>query len=494
MHPKAKHLETRLFLAALALIGALVATAAPVQGLCHPYSGANWVGVSLIDQPFAYQDLEPELTAAEIANLPPLPDPSDDTVRREHVYISTTLANLINLYPYNSSGIYTVNPDWKQPNPQIRVWIEDPETFHNYYKEDVNSNHLYRDRSSSAVFTVVGVVQSYVERIWVYEQESSSDKDSGEYKLFAADTVNSFDKRIPRARQFSDANGNGELDGVWARVFVTPVSSSTQTRNGQTTTSNAYCEPDTWEDENGDDETWGSLTETAVNAGDDRFALLVPHGGAVETGTSSQISPFRQVLEGSPYNVPVNYWELEGTWGDVQTHKRWHATSTNLSESGFPGLRMMLDQPEYDPYAGKPFRYALSLHGFDPKNGQYELIIGGQASRDDKCLVARRIQDELQSAGKSRQEIAMVIRDDDEADIPIEDKNNHTVSTTAHKGLSQANIVNRLAADGGVQLEQSKELRNSSTLRNAVAKGAAKAMGELLTGTAPADPCDPYLP
>lgn len=489
MHPKAKHLNTRFLLAALALAGALLATPAPVQGLCTPYSGASWVGVSLIDQPFAYTDLEPTLTSTEIASLPALPDPGDDTVRREHVYISTTLANLIGLYPYDRFGTYSVNPDWTQPNPQIRVWIEDPDTFHNYYKEDSNSNHLFRDRSSSAVFTVVGVVQSYVERIWVYEQESSSDKDSGEYKLFAADTVNSSDKRVPRVQQFADADGNGELDGVWARVFVTPVTSSTQTQNGQTTTSSFYCEPDTW---NGS--TWGSLTETAVNADDDRFALLVPHGGAIETGTSTQISPFRQVLEGSPYNVPVNYWEVEGKWGDVQTHKRWHATATNLSESGFPGLRMMLDQPQYDPYAGKPFRYALSLHGFDPGNGEYELIIGGQASRDDKCLVAQRIQDELQSAGKSRQEIAMVIRDDDEADIDVEDKNSHSVSTTGNKGLSQANIVNRLAADGGVQLEQSKELRNSSSLRDAVARGAAKAMGELLTGTGPADPCDPYLP
>lgn len=489
-------MKALLLLAALALAGA-AADAQAVENDCTIYVGAQWVSVSLIDQPFAYQDLEPELTPAQIALLPSLPDPDDDTVRREHVYISTTLADLIGLYPYDRSGDFTVNADWTGPNPQIRVWIEDPETFRNYYKEDASSNHLYRYRASSAVFTVVGVVQHHLERIWVYDQETSTDRHSGEYKLFAWDTVNSSDQRIRRARQFADANGNGWLDDIWARVFITPVSSSTQTRGGVTTTDPGYCEPDTWDDGDGDpdDDVWGSFTENAIHADDDRFALLVPHGGAIETGTSDQIAPVREVLEAEePYDVPVNLWELRGTWGDEQTHTRWHATATNLSESGFPGLRMMLDQDPYDSAAEKAFRYALALHGFDPGNGEAELILGGQASRDAKCLVAQRIQDRLATAGRSRQAIAMVIRDDDEDDIEIADASGHTVATTDHQGLSESNIVNRLAADGGVQLEQSKALRDDEVLLDAVARGAAAALGELVTDHAPADPCEPFLP
>ena len=484
--------NARFLVASLALIGALAAI--PAQALersCYIPVGANWVDIGLIDQPYAYQDLEPELTPAQIANLPSPPDPDDDTVRREHVYISTTLANYMGIYPYDSSGDFGVDPDWTKPNPQIRVWIETPETFRNYYKEDANSNHLYRYRALSAVFTVVGVVQSHLPRIWVYEQEASTDRHSGEYKLFSYDTVNSSDQRIRRARQFADANGNGILDNVWARVFITPVSASTQTRNGVTTTDDHYCEPDTWEDD-GDVDVWGGFTETAVNADDPRFILLVPHGGAIETGTSDQIAPVREVLEAEPHEIPVNLWEVDGTWGDQQTHSRWHVTATNLSDTGFPGLRMVLDQDDWDPATETPFRYALALHGFDPGNGEAELIIGGQASRDDKCLVAQRIEDRLVDAGRG-QAIAMVIRDDDEDDIDIEAADGHTVATTEHQGLDADNIVNRLAADGGVQLEQSKALRDDDELLEAVARGAADAMVELLTDAGPADPCAPFL-
>lgn len=488
--------KVRLIALSLALAGALTGAVTVAQAQTRVCSsipvGANWVDVGLIAAPYPYQDLEPELTPAQIAALPALPDADDDTVRREHVYISTTLANYMGIYPYDRSGDFGVNPDWTKPNPQIRVWIETPATFRNYYKEDAASNHLYRYRALSAVFTVVGVVQHHLPRIWVYEQETSTDRHSGEYKLFSWDSVSSTDQRIRRAYPVADANDNGTLDNVWARVFITPVSSRTVTRDGVTTTHVGYCEPDTWK-QNNVTSVWGGFKENAINADDPRFILLIPHGGAIETGTSDQIAPVREVLEAAPHEIPVNLWEVDGTWGDDQTHSRWHITATNLSDTGFPGLRAVLDQDDYDPATQTPFRYALALHGFDPGNGEAELILGGQASRDDKCLLAQRIQDRLDDADRSGA-IAIVIRDDDEDDIQIPSADDRTVATTEHRGLDADNIVNRLAADGGVQLEQSRALRDDDELRDAVARGAADAMVELLTDVAPADPCEAFLP
>ena len=58
--------NARFLVASLALIGALAAI--PAQALersCYIPVGANWVDIGLIDQPYAYQDLEPELTPAQ---------------------------------------------------------------------------------------------------------------------------------------------------------------------------------------------------------------------------------------------------------------------------------------------------------------------------------------------------------------------------------------------------------------------------------------------
>src|SRR5947209_895181 len=420
----------------LALLSALTFIAQAGATTCTPVADATGVGVSLISQPFPYASLVQTSGQAPAA----LPNPADELVNREHAYVSSSLAGKL--------GITTVNLDWSGPNPQIRLWIEQPATFANW-----KSGTDYRNRSSSAVFTVVGVLSDINDRIWVYAKRNTSDRDSGEYKLFATDTNNS-GTRVYTSQSFSDADNDGILDGVSARAFRTPTSWRQITQNGATTSATSYCEPD----------TVGSLKEYGVNVADDRVAALAPHGGVTESGTSDQLAPFVTTLNAAPYSVPVNTWDVQGKWED--------------------------DQTQFDPAAGKAFRFVVAFHGFTATTSSaLEVSLGGRAAQSTKCLAVYSIQDALVAAGLDRHEIAFIIHDPVAGILDVPDKNNHKVSRQDLKGTEAANIVNRLAADGGIQLEQSKAVRDSFTLRNAVATGIAKALGEVINGTAPASTC-----
>jgi phage replication-related protein YjqB (UPF0714/DUF867 family) len=428
---------------ALALILALTLGAVPASAACDATTnhGVGNVGITLITQPFSGHTTTPSYT--------------NKTVRREHAYISSGLAALLGI----SSG--DVDADWRNPNPQIRVWLEVP-TYMNNWSE---SKKEYRLRESSAMFTVVGIRSDSRLRVWIYRDSSTNstkaEGNSGHYKVFAKDYRGANDEAIRYATDFGDYDADGIMDTAQARVFAEPAFSSTLDNQIVGT---EICEPDDF---------GGFLRESAVNQNDNRLALLIPHGGDIETGTSDQIAPFRAVLEDPNdgiADIPVNYWDLQGEWKDVQTYHRWHITATNLTDDGFPALQGMLNQTQYDPGAGKAFRYALAFHGFGD-NTQYKVILGGQADRDARCLVAKRIRDEVGSSP------TLVFS------IP------QSSSTGSLDGMSDDNIVNRLAADGGIQLEQSKKLRDDATVRDAAARGAAKAVRELLTTGVPAGFC-----
>ena len=441
-------------------------SASGVQGQCVPSTGVS-ASIGLIDEPFAYTDLRPVLSSTEIADLPDLPDPTDEIPQREHAYISTALAEDLGFAPHDSSGNLNVDPDWRQPNPQIRVRLTSPATISNW-----KSGTTYRNRASNAVFTVVGVIDDSRRIVWVYDGLDGTDveTDSGQYKLFAEDTVVSGD-REPGIDVYADADDDDLLDTVAANVFCSPVSRSTLTAT-TTTNTNHYTEND----------ANGSFRETAVRKDDNRFALIVPHGGAIEVKTSDQIAPFVTILEGTTYSIPVNLWKAEGQWSDDQTSKRWHITTTNTSEQSFPALAWMLDQTWFD--ATHPFRRTLAFHGFS--SDEADLIIGGGTDLNAKCHVAKKIKAET-GLGL----VAVRIYHDDQI-IDVLASDSHQVCRKGLDGDSDRNIINRLAADGGIQIEQSGDVRNDTTYRDGVANGAAKAIGELLDGTAPSDACSGY--
>jgi phage replication-related protein YjqB (UPF0714/DUF867 family) len=441
---------------------------------CTPAGIQGPAKVSLINTPFPYASLDP----VPGGGLPALPNPSgDEIVRREDIYVSTPLAQKLGIYG-------AVDADWRNPNPQIRIWIQTPSTFSNWQKR-TSGVDTYRNRKSSANFTVVGVVNDPGDRIWVYEQNASNDRESGEYKLFAKDgvTVGGSGTRVPQVQTFPDADADGALDGVVAQALRLAASSRQVNLTGTPSTTTNYCEPDA----NG---SFREFSRRATGLVDNNIIVFAPHGGIIEQGTSEQIAPFRQVIEVTPFFIQATSWDVQGAWGDDQTHRRWHITATNLQESSFPALQAVLPttffDPDIDPAEAHPYRAAVAFHGFS--SSALEAIIGGQADEDTKCLVVLRTQDRLEAAGLDREEIAYVIHDDNGiTDVP--NKNNQNVGRRDLGGLSDDNIVNRLAADGGVQIEQSKGLRDNATLRDAMAKGAATALGEVLTGTAPANAC-----
>jgi len=80
-----------------------------------------------------------------------------------------------------------------------------------------------------------------------------------------------------------------------------------------------------------------------------------------------------------------------------------------------------------------------------------------------------------------------IVLDTEIIDVPADD--NHTVCRKGLDGDSSFNIVNRLAAEGGIQIEQSLSVRTTGTYSAGVTNGAAKAVGELLNGMAATDAC-----
>lgn len=453
----------------LALLCALFAGGAHAQ--CVP-STAISASIGLIDQPFPYEDLEPELTAAQIAALPGLPDLTETEIpRREHAYISSTLAASLGVTPHDSTGgDLTVNPDWERPNPQIRVRITNPATFSNWNEE---AGEL-QARSSNAVFTVVGVIDDDRRIVWVYEGliGSTVEDDSGQYKLFAEDTSDSDGDPVRQIHTFADANSDGLVDTVAAHVYCSPVSRSSRSLPNGATIYNHYTENDAFS---------GGFREHASKPGDNRFALLLPHAGDIEPGTGDQSTGIVSVLLGL-HSIPVNQWKADGRWAGEQAFERWHITATGISEQSFPALKWMLDQTKYS--GTFTFRRALALHGFDAENP--DIIIGGRTSLNAKCHVATKIKAESGMGPVA----VRIYHDEDLIDIPA--TGSRKVCREGLSGYSTRNIVNRVAAEGGIQIEQSEDVRETTTYRNGVTLGAAKAIADLLNGTAPTNACDVY--
>ncbi len=319
------------------------------------------------------------------------------------------------------------------------------------------------------------MVSDVKDRVWVYAKRSASDRDSGEYRLFAAVTKND----SSASQSFPDANSDGILDGVSARAFRTPTSSWQITQNNATTSTTSYCEPD----------AVGNLKEYSVKTAAPWVAALAPHGGQIESGTYEQLAPFVKALA-VRYNVPVSTWGVQGKWEDDQTSKRWHTTAPTIHEASWPALRALLKRPLFGGPARKAFGFVVAFHGFSAQTKDaIEVIVGGRAPQNTKCLAVHYIQDALVAKGRDRREIAFIIHAPSAHALSIPNKDGKRVGRRDLQGTEAANIVNRLAAYGGIQLEQSKAVRDSDILRNAVATGTAKALGEVIKGTAPANAC-----
>ena len=428
---------------ALAAAVAALAGAAPAGAECPVTPGVDWVTVELMDAPVP----GPGLTANQA-----------EIMRREHVHISSLLADMLALDDL-------VGSDPFGPNPQVRVIVDAPDVF------DAANDA----RKSFGIFTVTGIFESQDVRVRVYERDGSGDKDSGEFKLFADENGS--------VRTFSEWQGgflDGALIGVSTRVIGIPVSASAVA--GGSSNSPLYCEAHS--------STY--FKEEAVVAAGADVVLTAPHGKNIEVKTSDQLDVVQAGLAAE--GVVANVWDVQGAFGIQQTFQRLHVTAPALYPDSFPGLRQLMAKPDFA--AGIPFRFAVALHGYT--SGQKGIILGGRADREAKCLVVERVQDELEAVRGNRTEIGFRITDDADGDLTVPGSGNH-VPADAHGGQDDDNIVNRLSPNpagdpgwGGIQIEQSSAVRNDTTnplgvspssdawLRNVVARGVAAAMVELL--------------
>ena len=188
----------------------------------------------------------------------------------------------------------------------------------------------------------------------------------------------------------------------------------------------------------------GHLVESVQLSGD--IAVIGPHGGAIERHTEAQVG-----LLAADARLHVDAWACAGK--GFNQFRRLHITSDDLSERSFPGLNSLLEREH---------RLAVSFHGFDRATRPgtataVDVIVGGQFNLERRYDLADQIRLRL----------------------PVDQGFEVFVTTSCgdpHAGLSPRNAVNRLADAGGIQIEQSRRLRDSPEARQQVAEAIADAL------------------
>jgi phage replication-related protein YjqB (UPF0714/DUF867 family) len=176
-----------------------------------------------------------------------------------------------------------------------------------------------------------------------------------------------------------------------------------------------------------------------------QVAVLAPHGGQLEDPTEIQVD---RVVRDPRFSA--SRWACLGHGGDED--QRLHITSDDLSEHSFSGLGALL---------GVHHRYAVSFHGFKTVANGCQVIVGGRADETDKNLrddVAARIRSRLKPLGVAPELVHVPRR-----------------STEQFAGMARDNVVNRVAT-AGLQIEQSRALRNRPGAPDAVAEAVADAL------------------
>lgn len=160
------------------------------------------------------------------------------------------------------------------------------------------------------------------------------------------------------------------------------------------------------------------LRDSKSNQG---LVAIAPHGGAIETRTDLQAKRVGELLSG------VSTWSCKGYKPGGGTYDRWHITSTDIDPVSFPGLAKI---------AKRGFAYSVSFHGM----GASGILIGGGGPLELKQQLRSAI---LAAFGNTPVSIKIASKGD------------------KLSGMSSRNVTNWLTAggDGGIQLEQSYEVR-----------------------------------
>lgn len=152
------------------------------------------------------------------------------------------------------------------------------------------------------------------------------------------------------------------------------------------------------------------------------LAALAPHGGLIERFTSEQAEHLLKALPGR-----CTAWRCKGWSMGGGAMKRWHITSTDISDASFPGLASI---------SKRGFKYAVAFHGYSIPR----ILVGGGAPRVLREEIRVAIEKALRGSGMT-------------AALGTEG--------LQFSGGSPKNVVNRLTADGagGIQIEQPLDAR-----------------------------------
>jgi phage replication-related protein YjqB (UPF0714/DUF867 family) len=191
------------------------------------------------------------------------------------------------------------------------------------------------------------------------------------------------------------------------------------------------------------------LLETTVLRSCAKVAVIAPHGGSIERATDAQAQRVA-----SDDRLRGDSWICQGPGGGA--FRRWHITSDDLSEGSFGGLRALL---------GIPHELAVSFHGFSDVGG-VDVVVGGLLNDEVRC----RVRDELErrlTVVLGRPAIVLLA----------------TSPHDPHPGLAPDNVVNRLATQGGLQIEQGLALRTTPDAPEVVADVVRDALAALAPPT-----------
>ena len=158
-----------------------------------------------------------------------------------------------------------------------------------------------------------------------------------------------------------------------------------------------------------------------------------------DTPMNRQQRPFGELIAA---NFPASLWLCKGDGdGAKGAFDRWHITSTDLHPACFPLLQRLM---------ARRFCYGVAFHGFQRKEDEADVYIGGAASRPLKTAIERALND---------------------LDLPITVKISTGEDDPKFQGFSPDNIINRLTTSG-IHLEQSVEARKN--LHGEIARAVAE--------------------
>ena len=169
-----------------------------------------------------------------------------------------------------------------------------------------------------------------------------------------------------------------------------------------------------------------------LNGDGDRIAILAPHGGKIEEFSDKQAKRVLALVGGDV----ASCWRCMG-WSTGGASRRWHITSTEISERSLPLLGNLFE---------REYQFAVAFHGW---TNSY-IGVGGGAPLHVRRSIANRIRQALAGTGVT---------------VNLE-------TGSGYSGNNPKNIVNRLTSNG-VQIEQSLDARRQYWDRIADAVGHA---------------------